>query len=107
MVAAGTRLIVAPASLQDQDSAEREGVMQVLRDAGAQVAPPPAAPAPATATRWATRNVISSTARNFRGRMGSPPPTSTWRRRSPWRPRPLSRPHLRSARGAARHGSPA
>jgi 3-isopropylmalate/(R)-2-methylmalate dehydratase large subunit len=71
-VAAGTRLIVAPASLQDQDSAEREGVMQVLRDAGAQVgATACGACAGYGDSLGDARNVISSTARNFRGRMGS------------------------------------
>ena len=33
-VAAGMRLMVAPASLHDQQQAEQEGVMGVLRDAG-------------------------------------------------------------------------
>ncbi|WP_291379359.1 aconitase/3-isopropylmalate dehydratase large subunit family protein, partial [Achromobacter sp. UBA5777] len=36
-LADGMQLMVAPASRQDQDQADREGVMQVLRDAGAQV----------------------------------------------------------------------
>jgi 3-isopropylmalate/(R)-2-methylmalate dehydratase large subunit len=71
-VAAGVQLMVAPASLHDQDLAEREGVMQVLRDAGAQVL--------ATACGACSgyggsipdgANVIATTARNFKGRMGS------------------------------------
>jgi 3-isopropylmalate/(R)-2-methylmalate dehydratase large subunit len=70
-VAAGVQLMVAPASLDDLRLAEQEGSMQALRDAGAVVLPigcgacagygggiPPGA------------TVISSTARNFRGRMG-------------------------------------
>jgi 3-isopropylmalate/(R)-2-methylmalate dehydratase large subunit len=71
-VASGTRLIVAPASLHDQDSAEREGVMQVLRDAGAQVGATACGACAGYGDSLAdARNVISSTARNFRGRMGS------------------------------------
>ena len=71
-VAAGVQLMVAPASLHDQDLAEREGVMQVLRDAGAQVL--------ATACGACSgyggsipdgAHVIATTARNFKGRMGS------------------------------------
>ncbi len=72
VVAAGVQLMVAPASLHDQDLAEREGVMQVLRSAGAQVL--------ATACGACSgyggsipdgANVIATTARNFKGRMGS------------------------------------
>lgn len=72
-IARGLRLVVAPASLKDQSQAESEGLMQVLRDAGAEVA---ATACGACAgygdTLSGVRNVISSTARNFRGRMGSP-----------------------------------
>ena len=71
--AAGLRLIVAPASQYDQARAEAEGVMQVLRDARAHVA---ATACGACAgygdTLDGACNVISSTARNFKGRMGSP-----------------------------------
>ncbi len=71
--AQGVRLIVAPASQKDQTQAEAEGLMQVLRDAGAQVA---ATSCGACAgygdALTGVRHVISSTARNFRGRMGSP-----------------------------------
>ena len=70
--ASGLRLIVAPASRQDQEAAEREGVMQVLRDAGAEVgATACGACAGYGDALTEARNVISSTARNFRGRMGS------------------------------------
>lgn len=68
---AGVQLMVAPASLADQATAEREGVMQTLRRAGASILPtscgacsgyggsiPPNA------------RVIATTARNFKGRMG-------------------------------------
>jgi homoaconitate hydratase family protein/3-isopropylmalate dehydratase, large subunit len=65
-IAPGVRLSVAPASAHDQAVAEREGVMGVLRDAGAEVLPTACG---ACAGYGAT--VISTTARNFRGRMGS------------------------------------
>ena len=70
-VASGVRLLVAPASARDQAQAEREGVMQVLRDAGAQVLPNSCgACAGYGATFEEGATVISSTARNFKGRMG-------------------------------------
>jgi len=70
-VAAGMRLLVAPASARDQAQAEREGVMQVLRDAGAQVLPNSCgACAGYGGTFEEGARVISSTARNFKGRMG-------------------------------------
>ncbi len=70
--ATGVRLIVAPASAKDQAQAEREGLMQVLRDAGAEVgATSCGACAGYGDSLSQARNVISSTARNFRGRMGS------------------------------------
>jgi 3-isopropylmalate/(R)-2-methylmalate dehydratase large subunit len=70
-VAQGVRLLVAPASARDQAQAEREGVMQVLRDAGAQVLPNSCgACAGYGATFEEGARVISSTARNFKGRMG-------------------------------------
>ncbi len=71
-VSKGVRLMVAPASLQDQSAAESEGIMQVLLQAGAEVLPTAcgacagyggAMPDGAT--------VIATTARNFKGRMGS------------------------------------
>jgi len=71
-VAPGLHLMVAPASVHDQGQAEREGVMQVLRDAGADVF--------ATACGACSgyggsipdgATVIATTARNFKGRMGS------------------------------------
>lgn len=69
----GVRLIVAPATQQDQAQAEREGLMKVLRDAGAEVgATACGACAGYGDSLSQARSVISSTARNFRGRMGSP-----------------------------------
>ncbi len=70
--ARGVRLIVAPASMRDQQQAEAEGLMQVLRDAGAEVgATSCGACAGYGDALVQARNVISSTARNFRGRMGA------------------------------------
>ena len=71
-VAAGVRLSVAPASAHDQQVAEREGVMQILRDAGAEILPNSCgACAGYGGSIPDGANVISTTARNFRGRMGS------------------------------------
>jgi 3-isopropylmalate/(R)-2-methylmalate dehydratase large subunit len=70
-IAAGMRLMVAPASLADQAAAEREGVAATLREAGAQWLPTgcgACAGYGGSIPDGAT--VISSTARNFRGRMG-------------------------------------
>lgn len=67
----GVQLMVAPASARDQAQAEKEGVMQILRDAGAQVLPNTCgACAGYGATFAENTTVISSTARNFKGRMG-------------------------------------
>jgi 3-isopropylmalate/(R)-2-methylmalate dehydratase large subunit len=65
------RLMVAPASLADQAAAEREGVAATLREAGAQWLPTgcgACAGYGGSIPNGATVN--SSTARNFRGRMG-------------------------------------
>ena len=71
-IAKGIRLMVAPASARDQAQAEREGVMKILRDAGAQVlANSCGACAGYGATFEDNATVISSTARNFKGRMGA------------------------------------
>jgi len=71
-VATGVRLMVAPASQQDQAAAEREGVLQVLLDAGAELLPTTCgACAGYGASIGDDTTVISSTARNFKGRMGS------------------------------------
>ncbi|MBC7378206.1 MAG: 3-isopropylmalate dehydratase large subunit [Burkholderiaceae bacterium] len=71
-VASGVRLIVAPASQLDQQQAQQEGVLQVLLDAGADLFPTACgACAGYGATLGDDTTVISSTARNFKGRMGS------------------------------------
>lgn len=68
----GVRLMVAPASMRDQQDAQDEGVMDILVDAGAQVFATScgACSGYGNALKGAA-NVISSTARNFKGRMGS------------------------------------
>ncbi len=71
-VAAGIRLMVAPASLHDQQQAEREGVMGVLRDAGAEVLPTSCGACSGYGGSIPDgASVIATTARNFKGRMGS------------------------------------
>lgn len=71
-IATGTRLMVAPASAQDQQAAEAEGVLGALRDAGAQLLPNACGACSGyggTIPDGAT--VVATTARNFKGRMGS------------------------------------
>ena len=70
-VHAQTRLLVAPASARDQEAARAEGTLQVLLDAGAQLLPNSCgACAGYGATFEEGMTVISSTARNFKARMG-------------------------------------
>ena len=72
-VARGVRLMVAPASLQDQAMAETEGIMQVLREAGAEVLATACGACSGYGNAMPdTATVIATTARNFKGRMGSP-----------------------------------
>lgn len=74
-VAAGVQLRVAPASLKDRAQAEAEGTMQILTEAGATVLPSTCGVCAGYGDTFAEgQTVISSTARNFRGRMG---PAST------------------------------
>ncbi len=71
-VASGLRLMVAPASQHDQEQAEQEGVMAVLRDAGAEVLPTACGACSGYGGSIPDgANVIATTARNFKGRMGS------------------------------------
>jgi len=72
-VAQGIQLLVAPASQLDQRQAVEEGVLQTLIDAGAQILPTACgACAGYGANRFAEHTrVISTTARNFKGRMGA------------------------------------
>lgn len=71
-VADGVRLLVAPASVRDKQLAEREGVVDALRQSGAEFLPSAcgACAGYGQAVQGATR-VIATTARNFKGRMGS------------------------------------
>lgn len=71
--ASGVRLMVAPASRYDQLQAEKEGVMDTLIAAGAKVLPNTCGVCAGYGEyRFAENEVIiSSTARNFKGRMGA------------------------------------
>ncbi len=70
-VAQGMQLMIAPASAREQAQATQEGVMQILLDAGATVLPNSCgACAGYGGTFPDGATVISSTARNFKGRMG-------------------------------------
>ncbi|WP_165909594.1 3-isopropylmalate dehydratase large subunit [Variovorax guangxiensis] len=72
-VAAGIRLIVAPASIQDQERARAEGVLQALTEAGAELFPTACGACSGYGDPMGDDiTVISTTARNFKGRMGSP-----------------------------------
>ncbi|MCC2096626.1 MAG: 3-isopropylmalate dehydratase large subunit [Hyphomicrobiales bacterium] len=65
------KLIVAPASRRDQQAAEKEGVLQVLLDAGAQLYPNACGICAGYGGTLEEDTVcLSSTARNFKGRMG-------------------------------------
>lgn len=70
--APGVTLMVAPASANDQELARAEGTLQTLLDAGAELLPNSCG-ACAGFGRGFDENtrVISSTARNFKGRMGA------------------------------------
>jgi 3-isopropylmalate/(R)-2-methylmalate dehydratase large subunit len=72
-VAPGVRLLVAPASHADRDTALAEGTLQALQDAGAQLLPSACGVCAGYGDSFAAdETVISSTARNFKGRMGPP-----------------------------------
>ena len=74
-IASGVQLLVAPASLHDRSQAEADGTMQTLLDAGAVVLPSACGACAGYGDGFAEgQTVISSTARNFKGRMG---PAST------------------------------
>jgi len=71
-VAAGVQLMVAPASVHDREVAEREGIVRMLVDAGATLLPSSCGACAGYGSRIPEgATVISSTARNFRGRMGA------------------------------------
>jgi len=73
-IASGITLKVAPASRQDQERAARDGIMKTLEDAGAQFLPNSCGICSGYGEdRLAEDDVcLSSTARNFKGRMGAP-----------------------------------
>jgi 3-isopropylmalate/(R)-2-methylmalate dehydratase large subunit len=68
------RLLVAPASLRDQKTAETEGTLKVLLDAGAELLANSCGICAGYGEHVLPENMvaISSTARNFKGRMGAP-----------------------------------
>ena len=67
------KLVVAPASLRDQQTAEREGTLQILLDAGAELLANSCGMCAGYGALLGPEVVaISTTARNFKGRMGSP-----------------------------------
>ena len=68
-----TKLRVAPASAQDQKRAEEEGIMAVFEQAGASILPNACGICAGYGSGRLGENVtcISSTARNFQGRMGA------------------------------------
>jgi 3-isopropylmalate/(R)-2-methylmalate dehydratase large subunit len=71
-IAPGVQLLIAPASVRDRERAEREGILHLLTEAGATLLPSACgACAGYGGAIPEGSTVISSTARNFRGRMGS------------------------------------
>ena len=71
--ATGVRLLVAPASKKDQQQAEAEGILGILIEAGAQLLPNACGVCAGYGEYRFAENevVISSTARNYQGRMGA------------------------------------
>ncbi|WP_321333864.1 3-isopropylmalate dehydratase large subunit [Breoghania sp.] len=72
-LASGVDLMVAPSSRRDQDRAAEEGIMAVFEEAGARILPNACGICAGYGTARLGENVtaISSTARNFKGRMGA------------------------------------
>lgn len=72
-LAVGVDLQVAPASRRDQDRAEAEGIMKVFEDVGARILPNACGICAGYGSNRLGEEVtcISSTARNFKGRMGA------------------------------------
>jgi 3-isopropylmalate/(R)-2-methylmalate dehydratase large subunit len=68
------RLMVAPASLRDQEAARQEGVLKILEDAGAELLANSCGICAGYGGHLLKEDAvaISTTARNFKGRMGSP-----------------------------------
>jgi 3-isopropylmalate/(R)-2-methylmalate dehydratase large subunit len=71
-IAPDVQLLVAPASLRDAAEAEAQGLMRQLIDAGATLLPSTCGACAGYGSRIPEGSrVISSTARNFKGRMGA------------------------------------
>ena len=71
-VAQAVTLMVAPASMKDLEQARKEGTLGALVDAGAQLLPSSCGACAGYGQRFGEdARVISSTARNFKGRMGA------------------------------------
>ena len=68
------RLLVAPASARDQKAAQDDGTLDILLDAGAELLPNACGICAGYGEHTLPDNAvaISSTARNFKGRMGAP-----------------------------------
>lgn len=74
-IVGGVQLMVAPASLQDLAKAKAEGILQSLLDAGATLLPSTCGACAGYGSGFTDgQTIISTTARNFKGRMG---PAST------------------------------
>lgn len=72
-VASGTSLLVAPASVRDLQRAQADGTAQILEAAGARFLASGCGACAGYGHAVAGRvNVIATTARNFKGRMGDP-----------------------------------
>ncbi len=73
-VAKGTRLIVTPASKESYVRSMKEGLFEVLLDAGATINPPGCGACPGVhlGIPGDGENVLSTTNRNYVGRMGNP-----------------------------------
>jgi len=72
-IASGVSLLVAPSSRNDQDRATSEGMMSVFENAGARILPNACGICAGYGNDRLGENItcISSTARNFKGRMGA------------------------------------
>ena len=73
-VATGTRLLIAPASIKTTELAAKDGTLAILTEAGAIMLPTGCGACAGMGAGAIANgeNCISSTSRNFKGRMGSP-----------------------------------
>ncbi len=72
-VCAGKRLTIAPASTRIMQDATKQGIMEIILDAGAQLLPPGCGACAGYGVGVLAEDevVLASTARNFQGRMGA------------------------------------